>query len=241
MSSKMLIHEFHPPNPSGRDFAVGDLHGNRDELMRSLAAVAFDRGSDRLFSAGDLIDRGPDSLGLLRLTRQSWFYAVRGNHEDLLQQRFQAADDDTQKFATAMHIVNGGMWFEKLALDERLEALALIEALPLARTIRTHRGQAIGIVHAAWHRSWQVLQKADAISAEDYEKALWLRHGDPNIQQQVAGVDLVISGHQCDQQPVRRGNQLWIDTLHRGGKLTLVELETAPDAFASPATDITRD
>ncbi len=70
-----------PANPQGRDFVIGDLHGHYPSLVDLLAQVSFDDSVDRLFSVGDLIDRGPDSLACLQLLQQPWFYAVLGNHE----------------------------------------------------------------------------------------------------------------------------------------------------------------
>ena len=49
-------------NVGGRDFAVGDIHGCFSHLSRSLEAIGFDAAVDRLFSVGDLVDRGPDGL-----------------------------------------------------------------------------------------------------------------------------------------------------------------------------------
>ena len=46
-------------NPAGRDLAAGDVHGHFDTLEQALEQIAFDPVSDRLFSVGDLVDRGP--------------------------------------------------------------------------------------------------------------------------------------------------------------------------------------
>lgn len=73
-----------PRNRLGRDFVVGDLHGQRPLLEARLAAVGFDPRIDRVFSVGDLIDRGPDSLETLALIEEPWFHAVLGNHELML-------------------------------------------------------------------------------------------------------------------------------------------------------------
>lgn len=73
-----------PPNVEGSDFVVGDLHGCYDQLTKLLQHVNFDPIKDRLFSTGDLIDRGPQSEECLSLLKKQWFHAVLGNHEDLL-------------------------------------------------------------------------------------------------------------------------------------------------------------
>lgn len=74
----------HEANQTGRDFVVGDLHGCRSMLDDLLAKVSFDGTRDRLFSVGDLVDRGPDSQGCLALLLEPWFFAVLGNHEAML-------------------------------------------------------------------------------------------------------------------------------------------------------------
>ena len=45
----------------GRDFVVGDVHGCFRTLEWLLDEVAFEPGRDRLFSVGDIVDRGPHS------------------------------------------------------------------------------------------------------------------------------------------------------------------------------------
>lgn len=88
-----------PPNVEGRDFAVGDLHGCFEELGRLLIHVKFDPVRDRLFSTGDLIDRGPRSQDCLSLLTKPWFYPVLGNHEDVMLSKFKMVEDgQTQSF-----------------------------------------------------------------------------------------------------------------------------------------------
>src|SRR6476646_4599770 len=67
----------------GRTVIVGDVHGCRRELELLLEAVGF-AGGDRLVFVGDLIARGPDSLGVLDVARGEGAIVVRGNHEQKL-------------------------------------------------------------------------------------------------------------------------------------------------------------
>jgi Calcineurin-like phosphoesterase len=67
----------------GKTVIVGDVHGCRLELEQLLEAVAFTSG-DRLIFVGDLIARGPDSLGVLDVARRTGAIIVRGNHEEKL-------------------------------------------------------------------------------------------------------------------------------------------------------------
>src|SRR6202050_4188352 len=67
----------------GRTVIVGDVHGCRREVEQLLEKVAFAAG-DRLVFVGDLIARGPDSLGVLDIVRRTGAIVVRGNHEQKL-------------------------------------------------------------------------------------------------------------------------------------------------------------
>ena len=53
-------------NRQGRDFVVGDVHGEFGVLENALEQIQFDFQVDRLFCVGDLIDRGPQTCSVLR-------------------------------------------------------------------------------------------------------------------------------------------------------------------------------
>ena len=64
-------------------YAVGDVQGCLDPLKALLTKVAFNPSRDTLISAGDLVNRGPQSLETLRycMGLGSAFKMVLGNHD----------------------------------------------------------------------------------------------------------------------------------------------------------------
>lgn len=66
----------------GRLIVIGDIHGMKSDLERLLSKLDFDSTRDHLVCAGDMISKGPDSIGVLELLMQLGASAVRGNHED---------------------------------------------------------------------------------------------------------------------------------------------------------------
>ncbi|NUS37619.1 MAG: serine/threonine protein phosphatase, partial [Lysobacter sp.] len=72
-----------PANTSGRDFVTGDIHGCFDRLRALMDSAGFRPERDRLLTPGDLVDRGPDSLAALEWLDKPWFFATRGNHDQM--------------------------------------------------------------------------------------------------------------------------------------------------------------
>ncbi len=134
------LHHRLPANTTGRDFIVGDLHGCLDLLHAELTHIEFDPAVDRLFSVGDLIDRGPDSMGCLRLLREPWFFAVRGNHEEMLiDYSREVAQPYSFNVCATLFFRNGGGWVRTLDVhaqaELRQDLLPRVLSLPYVMTV----------------------------------------------------------------------------------------------------------
>jgi len=66
-----------------RLFAIGDIQGCATEFDELLRKIAFRPSRDRLWLVGDLVNRGPDSLAVLRRVMRlgSSVTCVLGNHD----------------------------------------------------------------------------------------------------------------------------------------------------------------
>lgn len=129
-------------NDKGRDLAVGDIHGHFQRLQAALEQAAFDPEVDRLFSVGDLVDRGPTSEEALNWLAHPWFHAVQGNHEALAISHYRGGRVDLDMYRAA-----GGGWFLDLPKAEQARFVEQFERLPVALEVQTACGL-VGMLHA---------------------------------------------------------------------------------------------
>ena len=204
-------------NTVGNDYVVGDIHGDWDAVDAALLSVKFDDDNDRLFSVGDLVDRGPDSELALEWLAKPWFHAVRGNHEDMCIETFHS------RWPGGNYILNGGAWFMGLQRAEQQTYVDAFDSLPYAIEIDTADGS-VGIVHAEVPgNDWA---NVDGI-VDDVETMLWARTKfKKQDATEVANIDRVYVGHTPLKHVVQLGNVHYIDTgsVFPEGTLTIVKL-----------------
>jgi bis(5'-nucleosyl)-tetraphosphatase (symmetrical) len=132
-------------------YAIGDVQGCFDELQGLLAQVRFGK-ADRLWFVGDLVNRGPKSLDVLRFVRGLGERAVSvlGNHD--------------------LHLVAQHEGFERSRKDDTFgDVLAAPDRRELVDWLRTrqmmHAGDGWAMVHAGLLPQWSV-DKALALARE---------------------------------------------------------------------------
>jgi serine/threonine protein phosphatase 1 len=215
-------------NPVGRDFAVGDIHGCFTKVQATLLAVEFDESVDRLFSVGDLVDRGPESHWVLEWLQKPWFHAIQGNHEDMAIRYVNPGRLDRDHY-----MMNGGAWLIEMPEHERGTYVDPLARLPYLMEVETEQGL-VGIVHAdcacpTWsemiHAFAAVNSKSQLRALTD--KCLWSRDRIATENRQgIADVRAIVVGHTPLRRPAVLGNVYHIDTggWLREGYFTLLDL-----------------
>lgn len=220
-------HVHYPENTKGRDFIVGDIHGCVGDLLRTLKMINFDGAVDRLFSVGDLVDRGPDSFKSAELVYEPWFFAVKGNHEELMY--------ETMLYDSINHagtwLGNGGQWGFEVEKAELVELCKRIEQLPYVISVG-EGGNRFNIVHGELKHSenWKRIPLTDAMidnwvfSASEEGDMTWGRTIISNGQKQIHNVregefwhdmekmSLTFVGHTPSSKVVQVQQQMYIDT-----------------------------
>jgi serine/threonine protein phosphatase 1 len=209
-----------PENTAGRDFFVGDIHGDYSNLMSELDAVKFDKDVDRLIAVGDLIDRGPDSLKCLNLTYEPWFHCVIGNHEDFFISAF--LEGDSSAFINLLR--NGGRWtLDEDSSELRVIAADVLASMPLALEI-PFNDRTIGVIHAACTSgNWGFFDHNSDIWNRRISRAMGDGSDPLPSEAQVKGIDIVVVGHNVVDSPTIRGNTVNLDGgASRGRGITLM-------------------
>ena len=221
--------------PGERVYAVGDIHGRLDLFEAIIAAIEEDDASlaparTTVVLLGDLVDRGPDSAGVVARAR-AWgqrreVRMLAGNHEEM----FLSSFDDIEvlrhflRFGGKETVLSYGIDRDTYNAAELEEVQAMMAAaVPEAdrEFLRSFEDMiAIGdylFVHAGI---------APGVPFEEQRRKdlRWIRepflsHGEP------LGA-VVVHGHTISDEPVERGNRIGIDTgAYSSGRLTALALE----------------
>jgi serine/threonine protein phosphatase 1 len=208
-------------NKLGRDYVVGDIHGCFSKLREMLKEISFDESCDRMFSVGDLVDRGEESEECLDWLAKPWFHAVRGNHEQMSIDLQTVGEDCYSRH-------NGMGWILDMPKEHQKLYAEAFKQLPIAIEIIVGNKK-YGIIHAEvpvldWNDIEGVL---NGDKAEAYHNvAMWSRDRFNYKEKSfVANVELVYVGHTPLKKVTPLGNVLFIDTgACFKGYLTVLEI-----------------
>jgi len=224
---------------TGRTIVIGDVHGCLKEL-EALLEVVRPGGHDTLWFLGDLVDRGPDSPGVVRLVRKLGANLVLGNHDDkhVRYRRFLQRKKEEPDFRIPMtpseHFqeVHLGLtdaeidWMAQAPVLARLSDAwvlvhgGLMPGRPLSRPLRPLN---LRYLH---RRTGRALSLQEANTAPD-EAVHW--------SDRWGGPWRVIYGHDAQVEVVERRFSLGIDTgAVYGGRLTAAVLDSL-DRGARPS------
>ena len=227
-----------PAVPAGcRIYAVGDVHGRDDLLAELLDRIARDidarpSADNVLVFLGDLIDRGPDSAGVVERLKSYSPDRVRtiflaGNHEEVLL-RILGGDDqliaDWLRFGGAECMQSYGVDPKRLRRMSQADAGdAIRDAIPSphAEFIRgfadTFRAGDYLFVHAG-------IRPGVPVADQSQLDLRWIR--DPFLTDPTDHGFIVVHGHTIGEQIEERPNRIGIDTgAYQSGVLTAIGLE----------------
>lgn len=225
-----------PAIPAGqRVYAVGDVHGRLDLFAALVAAIEADdagraAADTTIVLLGDLIDRGPESAGVVRaaqaLSQRRKVRILMGNHEEMMLDALQSEEvlKHFLRFGGRETVLSYPVDPDRYHQAELAETLDLFRAAVPAEDIafiRTFEDQVrIGdylFVHAG--------VRPDVPLEEQVVSDLrWIR--EPFLSHRESFGPVVVHGHTIFDRPDQRANRIGIDTgAYRTGRLTALGLE----------------
>ena len=216
ITDKTGFYNEYSKNTEGRDFICGDIHGCYTDLENALKAVSFDENKDRLFSVGDLADRGPESKRAIEFIKKPWFYPVLGNHEEMYLQCWVHKNEPVR-----WHYQNGGEWVNALTENELDDYKNELGKLPLVIRI----GKVL-ICHSLLPKQDLGIIIANIETLKEF--IIWQRDERYN-----GGPDgfITYAGHTINKEITKYGNVTDIDTgaflkywKGESGKLTVIDI-----------------
>lgn len=227
-----------PAGPEGRRvYAIGDIHGRLDLLEELLANIEADnqaRGSAKTYLVflGDLVDRGPDSRGVIdRLVNKPPAFArnifLKGNHEEFFLGVIKGDDAIVQHWLTyggtecaeSYGVTNGWMLnTTSTAIMERLIAevpRAHVEFL--SNMADSFKFGDYLFVHAG-------IRPGVPFESQSSKDLRWIREG--FLEDRSHHGVMVVHGHTIVERPEEHPNRIALDTgAYRTGTLTALGIE----------------
>jgi len=225
-----------PAVPEGtRYYVIGDIHGRIDLYEAMIAAIEdddsrADPADTRVVLLGDLVDRGPDSAGVIARTR-TWqqsrtVHVLAGNHEEMFLAAFEKPEALRHflKHGGRETVMSYGLSKKQIAtlsLEEIFELLPSLvptsEREYIAGFETMVRAGDYVFVHAG-------IDPSRPLAEQKRSDLLWIRERFLNHEGPLEKV--VVHGHTIFERVMDCGNRIGIDTgAFRSGVLTALVLE----------------
>lgn len=234
-----------PLLPAGvRIYAIGDIHGRKDLLLRMRELIAADVATAKPAQAaivflGDYIDRGPDSPGVLDVLSAGSFPAetvpLLGNHEAMLLRFLDApaASDAWRRNGGIETAYSYGVDLTDFRAKPDLEdAVRQLRAAIPERHLLFLRSLALSYRAGGYFFCHAGVRPGVALERQRDTDLLWIR--DEFLASREAFGAMVVHGHTPSEEPLVRANAIGIDTgAYITGRLTCAILSAEPPVFLS--------
>lgn len=238
--------------PEGRRlYAIGDIHGRLDLLDDLLAQIAADdaaRGPARtgLIFLGDLVDRGPDSAGVVERVRalcaeRPDTRCLAGNHEEIF---LMAYDGDTDLLRLLLRVggeetlLSYGLSTAEIDAANSPELALLMARRVPADHIAFLRALDDYIVEGDYAFVHAGIRPGFALDDQHTRDLRWIR--EPFLNHAGNHGVMVVHGHTITDEIDVRDNRIGIDTgAYRSGRLTALGIEGAGRWILDTAADET--
>ncbi len=228
------------PAPAGhtRIYAIGDIHGCRAELDGLLALIDADdaaRGGSVetvLIFLGDLVDRGPDSAGvverLLTLSRERpGTRFLKGNHEELFLHALSGAKDALRMFCrvggkeTVLSYGIGRGEYDSLDYPQLAERMAALVPPAHRAFLEGFEDLIVSGDYAFVHAG---IRPDVALEDQRDSDLRWIRES--FLEHRGTHPKMIVHGHTITPDVDRQANRIGIDTgAYASGRLTALGIE----------------
>jgi serine/threonine protein phosphatase 1 len=229
------------PVPKGaagaRCYAIGDIHGRLDLLEEMLDRIAAEeavreRCPTYLVFLGDLIDRGPDSAGVIaRLRDCGWDYIkpvfILGNHEEMMLRVL-----GEEPWLVGDWLSHGGYECAQ-SYGVPVGRLATLSAEDSAKMLRAHIPSEDVVFLQQFADSFRFgdylfvhagIRPGVPVERQTTQDLRWIREGFLDTERDDAMV--VVHGHTISEEPEDVPGRIGIDTgAYMGGPLTALLIE----------------
>ncbi|MDR6789461.1 serine/threonine protein phosphatase 1 [Sphingomonas sp. BE138] len=225
------------PAENSRIYAIGDIHGCLAELDRLLAMIDADdaaRGpaDTSLIFLGDLVDRGPDSAGvvdrLLTLSRtRPNVRILKGNHEELFLHALSGAKDALRMFCRVggkETVLSYGIARDEYDSLDYPQLAARMDTLVPAEHRAFLEGLEDMIVSGDYVFVHAGIRPDVPLDEQKPADLRWIR--DSFLEHRAPHPKMVVHGHTITPDVDRRPNRIGVDTgAYMSGKLTALGIE----------------